>query len=118
MGDCGGTGGYPLLVLSKKGNSYKVISETITGRQPIIVSSTKTKGWRNIIVSAAGNSEHPYTESVCHYVALKWNGTRYPSGIDVLPATNLRSGEVINGDVIVAQPAHAPGAVLPAISLE
>lgn len=74
-GDCGGTGGCPLIVLSKRGNRYTVVSETTLVRQPIIVSNTKTKRWRDLIVSASGNSAHPDTGAYNHFVALKWTQT-------------------------------------------
>jgi hypothetical protein len=118
MGDCGGTGGYPLLVLVKKANLYKIVSETTLVRQPIIISNSKTKGWKDLIVSAAGDSAHPDTGSLNHYVALKWNGNRYPSNTNTPSAISLKAKEEINGEVIIAQPAHAPGAVTKAIPLE
>jgi hypothetical protein len=88
-----GTGGCETLVFAKRGDTYKVVSSTSVTRPPIIASTRRTNGWRNLIVFVAGGGTYKG-----YYTELKFDGTTYP---DSPPATRLRGkpqGEVLIRD--------------------
>jgi hypothetical protein len=71
-----GTGGCTLLVLAKQGDGFRVVSKSTLIQTPLLVSETRTKGWRDLIVEVRGGG----------MAALKFDGTGYPSNPSTQPA--------------------------------
>lgn len=66
-----GSGGCTFLLLNQEGR--KVTGFTITD-YPVIIAETKTKGWKDLILSSAGKNH-----------LMKFNGNGYPSNPSVQP---------------------------------
>ncbi|NQX38248.1 hypothetical protein SAMN05421820_101261 [Pedobacter steynii] len=66
-----GSGGCTFLLLNHEGE--KVTQFTVTD-YPVIIAKTKTKGWKDLILSSAGKNH-----------LMKFNGTGYPSNPSVQP---------------------------------
>jgi hypothetical protein len=77
-----GTGGCDTLVFAKRDDAYKLISTISVTRPPVIASTRRTNGWRNLIVFVAGGGN-----TRGYYAELKFDGSLYP---DSPPATKLR----------------------------
>lgn len=80
-----GTGGCTMLVFQQAKDGFRMVSSIPLVREPVIVSETSTKGWRDIqvYVSKVGN------------VLLKFNGSSYPANPSLetpLPATTKTRG--------------------------
>lgn len=82
-----GTGGCSMLVFTNKNNNFKLVSEISLVREPVIVSATKTKNWRDIIVHVSGGGGETKN------VVLKFNGSSYPTNPSMLKplATNAQT---------------------------
>jgi len=91
-----GTGGCSLLVFTNKNNNFKLVSAISLVRDPVIVSETKTKNWRDIIVHVSGGGGESKN------VALKFNGSSYPTNPSLLKplATNAK----IQGTIVFSEP--------------
>jgi len=91
-----GTGGCSLLVFTNKNNNFKLVSAISLVRDPVIVSETKTKNWRDIIVHVSGGGGESKN------VALKFNGSSYPTNPSLLKplATNAK----IQGKTVFSDP--------------
>ena len=93
QGACG-SGGCRLVILSPKGNSYRVVLRSTVTQLPIRLLPTSTHGWRDVGVTVAGGGiSRPYM------ARLRFNGDRYPSNPTVPPADPLKrpSGQVLIG---------------------
>lgn len=66
-----GSGGCTFLLLNHEGQ--KVTGFTVTD-YPVIIAGTKTKGWKDLILSSGGKNH-----------LMKFNGTGYPSNPTVQP---------------------------------
>jgi hypothetical protein len=66
-----GSGGCTFLLLNHEGQ--KVTGFTVTD-YPVIIAKTKTKGWKDLILSTAGKNH-----------LMKFNGSGYPSNPSVQP---------------------------------
>jgi hypothetical protein len=75
-----GTGGCTLLVFKGLRDGFRFVSATSLIRGPLLVSTGKTKGWRDLIVEVSGGGMAPKK------VALKYNGRKYSPNPSVLPA--------------------------------
>jgi hypothetical protein len=62
-----------MLVFANKSNDFKLVSSISLVREPVTVSETKTKNWRDIIVHVSGGGGESKN------VALKFNGSSYPA---------------------------------------
>lgn len=101
-----GTGGCVMLVLTKSGSSWKVISDTATTQLPIRVLSRTSHGWHSIGVWVQGGGIYPGYEA-----ELRFNGKTYPSGPSVPPAIRVHgvAGNVlIPNDEKSAEPLYMP----------
>lgn len=88
-----GSGGCPTLVLTPRGNSYRLITRIFITRPPIMVLTGKSNGWRNLGVWVQGGGIQPGYEA-----ELRFDGKRYPLNPSVAPARPLRhksGGEVV-----------------------
>ena len=91
-----GTGGCSMLVFANQNNRFKLVSAISLVREPVVISETKTKNWRDIIVHVSGGGGESKN------VALKFNGSSYPtnpSGLKTL-ATNTK----IQGTIVFSEP--------------
>ena len=91
-----GTGGCSMLVFTNKNNNFKLISAISLVREPVIISETKTKNWRDIIVHVSGGGGESKN------VALKFNGSTYLTNPSLLKplATNAK----IQGTTVFSDP--------------
>lgn len=68
-----GTSGCDALLFRKVRGKYKLVTAFEPARNPIIVSQTKTKGWRDLIFYNAGGGIIPG-----YYSRSRFNGRTYP----------------------------------------
>jgi hypothetical protein len=69
-----GSGGCTMLILLRKGSSYRLVSDTSTTVLPVRELTTSHHGWYDIGVSVCEKGGKPN----CYEVALRYNGRRYP----------------------------------------
>ncbi len=74
-----GTGGCTMLVFKATKSGFKFVSRSSLIRGPVLVSETKTHGWRDLIVEVSGGGMPP------KMVALKYTGSKYPLNPSTLP---------------------------------
>jgi hypothetical protein len=75
-----GTGGCTMLVFKGTKSGFEFVSRSTLIRSPVLVSNTKTHGWRDLIVEVSGGGMAP------KQVALKFTGGKYPLNPSALPA--------------------------------
>jgi len=75
-----GTGGCTLLVFKGTETGFEFVSRSSLIRSPVLVSETKSHGWRDLIVEVSGGGMAPKR------VALKFTGSKYPLNPSTLPA--------------------------------
>lgn len=68
-----GTSGCRALIYRKRGRSYKLLTEFGPARNPIIVSTTRTNGWRDLLFWNSGGGVLP-----AYYSISRFNGKSYP----------------------------------------
>jgi hypothetical protein len=88
-----GSGGCTMLIFQGTGGGFRLVSHITLVREPVIVSETRTKGWRDIIVHVSGGGD---VEG--HNIPLKFNGSTYPTNPSLEralpPKTKVRGVEV------------------------
>jgi hypothetical protein len=87
-----GTGGCRMLVFRGEDNSFSFVSSSTLVRPPVTVSESKTKGWRDLILTVSGGGMPAKT------IALKFDGKKYPLNPSVqsaLPAAAATEGAVL-----------------------
>ena len=67
-----GTGGCTMLVFKGTKSGFEFVSRSTLIRSPVLVSDTKTHGWRDLLVEVSGGGATPKK------VALKFTGSKYP----------------------------------------
>jgi len=67
-----GTGGCTMLVFKGTKSGFEFVSRSTLIRSPVLVSDTKTHGWRDLLVEVSGGGATPKK------VALKFTGGKYP----------------------------------------
>jgi len=90
-----GSGGCHMLILARKGSSYRVVTETTITRPPVRVLRSTSHGWRNIAVWVEGGGIQPGYEA-----ELQFDGTTYPSNPTAPPARPLAGN--VAGDVVLS----------------
>lgn len=75
-----GTGGCTMLVFKGTQSGFEFVSRSSLIRGPVLVSDTKTHGWRDLIMEVSGGGIAP------KQVALKYTGSKYPLNPSMLPA--------------------------------
>lgn len=93
VSDCG-SGGCPMLILQPTGSGFRTVSRHTLVNNPIVISNTKTNGWRDIVLYVAGGGAKP------SYHILKFDGSTYPSNPSTAP--EVAPGTIISGTAIVA----------------
>jgi hypothetical protein len=74
-----GSGGCTMLVFKGTKSGFKFVSSSTLIRGPVLVSATKTHGWRDLIVEVSGGG------MAAKQVALKYTGKKYPRNPSTLP---------------------------------
>lgn len=90
-----GTGGCTLLIFEGLKDSARFVSDSSLVRGPITVSTSRTNGWRDLIIMVAGGGAVPGK------VALKFDGTKYPLNPSIQPRLDPNAN--IEGDEIFKQ---------------
>jgi hypothetical protein len=92
-----GSGGCTMLVMEPQGNAYKVLSKMTLVHAPVIVSTEKTAGWNDLIISVSGGGAE------AHYARMQFDGSKYPrnptTAPEVAPNTTLNGTAVIGDDM-------------------
>jgi len=87
-----GTGGCDTLVFTQQDSGLRLVSRISVTRPPIVVASTATQGWRDLVVRVSGGGIVPG-----HDARLRFDGRTYPANPTVPPAeplTEPASGEI------------------------
>jgi hypothetical protein len=87
-----GTGGCDTLVLAQEDGGLRLVSRISITRPPIVVASTTTRGWRDLVVRMSGGGIIPG-----HDARLRFDARTYPVNPTVPPVEPLMapaSGEV------------------------
>jgi hypothetical protein len=87
-----GTGGCNTLVFAQEGQGLRLVSRIPVTRPPIVVATTSTQGWRDLIVRVSGGGILPG-----HDALLRFDGKTYAQNPTVAPAQQLQGtaqGEV------------------------
>ena len=74
-----GTGGCRMLIFKSAGNDFELVTDMAVSRPPLVVLSTKTKGWNDLVLFVSGGGAKPY------YSLLKFDGKSYPENPTVEP---------------------------------
>jgi hypothetical protein len=93
-----GTGGCTMLVFQGKDKTFKFVSSSSLVRPPVTVSETKTKGWRDLVLTVSGGGIPART------VALKFDGKQYPLNPSI--QTALPAETAIKGTVLFPEGTH------------
>lgn len=94
-----------MLIFQPTGaRSYRLVSRHTLINNPIVVSHTKTNGWRDLVVYVAGGGARP------GYHFLKFNGSTYPRNPSTAP--NVPPNTIVSGNAVIADKI-APGVGLP-----
>ncbi|MDV3427899.1 MAG: tetratricopeptide repeat protein [Bacillota bacterium] len=89
-----GTGGCSGAVFKQEDDEYKLLSSFSLVRNPVIISNTKTNGYRDIIMYVSGGGVESF------YAWVKYNGSVYPGNPSVQPMVEL--GTKVNGIAVIA----------------
>ena len=81
-----GTGGCSAFVFQAETSEYKLISEIVPARNPIIVGRSRTHGWKDLIMLVQGGGVQPG-----YYAVLEFDGQQYPQNPTVFPAKPLKT---------------------------
>ena len=89
-----GSGGCPLFILQKRGDSWKTVTSTTITNPPIRVLDRKLNGWHSLGVWVQGGGIQPGYEA-----ELRFNGKTYPRNPSVPPAR--RAAKNLAGEVVI-----------------
>lgn len=70
----GGSSSYTAQIYRKGRGKYRLLWQGTPAWNPVIVSSRKTQGWRNLIMLVTGGGVLP-----AYWTEMRFNGERYPS---------------------------------------
>lgn len=87
-----GSGGCTLFVFVAEDTAYRLVSKVLLVHTPIIVSTRRTRGWRDLAHPVFGGGEKP------RWVVLRFDGTRYPSY--PLDEPSVPAGARVDGDTV------------------
>lgn len=96
-----GSGGCNLYVLSREGESWRVVTRTSVTQTPVGVLTTSTNGWRDLAVSVGGGGAE------AGWVRLTYDGRTYPTNPTAPPATPL-DGQPDVTTLIASEPDARP----------
>jgi hypothetical protein len=87
-----GSGGCTLFVFAAENTVYRLVSKVLLVHTPIVVSTDRTRGWRDLAHPVFGGGEK------LRWVVLRFDGTRYPSY--PLDQPSVPDGGRVNGDTV------------------
>lgn len=100
-----GTGGCSGVIFKQENGEYKVLSRFSLVNNPVIISNTKTNGYRDIIMYVSGGGIKSF------FSQIKYDGKTYPSNPSIEP--EVKSGTKVDGIAIIADDiAKNPGIIL------
>ncbi len=89
-----GTGGCSAVIFKVENGEYKTLSRFSLVRNPVIISNSKTNGYKDIIMYVAGGGIESF------FANLKYNGTTYPLNPSIEPKLEL--GTKVEGIAILS----------------
>jgi hypothetical protein len=92
-----GSGGCTTLILTREGDSWRLLTEVTVTRPPIRALALKSNGWRSIGVWVQGGGVQPGFEA-----ELRFDGKTYPQNPTTPPARPL--AERAEGETLIASP--------------
>jgi hypothetical protein len=78
-----GTGGCDTLVLTPEGEGYRLVADVGLTRPPIRAATSRTHGWRDLVVEVAGGG------GPAGATLVRFDGSTYPDNPSVEPAELL-----------------------------
>lgn len=90
-----GSGGCHRSILTRRGGSWQVVTQTSITWRPIRLLATRSNGWRDVGVFVAGGGILPGYEAV-----LSFDGRTYPENLSVEPARPALPG--LQGEVLIS----------------
>jgi len=82
-----GSGGCTSLVFAFRGGDYLLVSRLSLTRPPVMVSSHRTNGWKDLVIFVSGGGIQPG-----YYAVLRFDGQKYPENPTTVQATPLKKG--------------------------
>ncbi|WP_345240528.1 tetratricopeptide repeat protein [Pontibacillus salipaludis] len=89
-----GTGGCSAAIFKEQDGDYSLLTRFSVVNNPIIISDTKTNGYKDIIMNVYGGGIEPF------FARLTYNGITYPGNPSVQP--KVEPGTKLEGVAIVA----------------
>lgn len=89
-----GTGGCSAVIFKQENEQYTVLSKFTLVNNPVIISNSKTKGYRDIIMHVSGGGIESFS------ALIRYDGTTYPSNPSIQP--KVMPGTKVNGIAIIA----------------
>jgi len=89
-----GTGGCSAVIFKQENEQYTVLSKFTLVNNPVIISNSKTKGYRDIIMYVSGGGIESFS------ALIRYDGTTYPSNPSIQP--KVMPGTKVNGIAIIA----------------
>lgn len=89
-----GTGGCSAVIFKQENEEYTLLSQFTLVNNPVIISNSKTKGYRDIIMHVSGGGIESF------FAWIKYDGTTYPSNPSIQP--KVMPGTKVEGIAIIA----------------
>lgn len=89
-----GTGGCSAAIFKQENEKYTLLSRFTLVNNPVIISNSKTKGYKDIIMHVSGGGIESF------FAWIKYDGTTYPINPSVQP--KVMPGTKVNGMAIIA----------------
>lgn len=102
---CAGTG-CSLAILQSGPHGYRPISRTVRVKAPVVISTDRSNGWRDLLVSSGGAGTAPLRR-----VRLRFTGNGYPR--NAMLEEEIPPDIPQTGDIAIAAPPAQPRASNP-----
>ncbi|MTI69269.1 MAG: hypothetical protein FH751_03295 [Firmicutes bacterium] len=89
-----GTGGCSAAIFKQENNDYVLLSKFSLVNNPIVISDTKTNGFKDIIMYVSGGGIESF------FSKIKYNGKTYPSNPSIQP--KVKPGTKVDGIAIIS----------------
>lgn len=99
-----GSGGCTSLIFTPTGQSYRLVSRHTLVNAPILVTSQKSSGWKDLVVLVSGGG------ATQKYTRTRFTGRSYPGNPSVQPA--ILANTTLQGQALVADAFSSRGIVL------
>ena len=80
--------GCEAAIFKAQDDHFNLVGKMNPVRGPLMVSNTKTNGWKDIIIRVSGRAYAPKN------VAMRFNGTSYPQRPEMQPAMQIAANNV------------------------